>query len=112
MMTQTLADAPFGDGTAVEAVAPGGLKFAAGDEFYHELRRRVERYFRSTGRPRRDRPKMYLKTALLVLINYRMPRLPHSASGRRGLQCTASAPDLTLGSGREHVDKNVVFHEN
>jgi linoleoyl-CoA desaturase len=66
MMTQTLADAPFGDGTAVEAVAPGGLKFAAGDEFYHELRRRVERYFRSTGRPRRDRPKMYLKTALLV----------------------------------------------
>src|SRR5262245_54975202 len=66
MMTQTLADAPIGASHAVDAVAPGGLKFAAGDEFYHELRRRVEQYFRSTGRPRRDRPQMYLKTALLV----------------------------------------------
>src|SRR5262245_59295389 len=65
-MAQTLASAPLGDTDLAEPLAPAGLKFATGDEFYHELRRRVEQYFRSTGRRRRDRPQMYLKTVILV----------------------------------------------
>lgn len=43
--------------------AGGRPKFARGDDFHGELRRRVERYFRSTGRRPRDCPRMYLKTA-------------------------------------------------
>jgi linoleoyl-CoA desaturase len=45
---------------------PGALKFNVSDAFHWELRRRVDRYFRYTGRRRRDCPQMYLKTALLV----------------------------------------------
>jgi linoleoyl-CoA desaturase len=42
-----------------------GLKFDAGDGFYAELRRRVDQYFETVGHGRRDRPQMYLKTALV-----------------------------------------------
>jgi linoleoyl-CoA desaturase len=45
--------------------APGELKFGASDGFHEELRRRVDQYFRSTGRGQRDCPQMYLKTALI-----------------------------------------------
>lgn len=45
---------------------PGGLKFSASDEFHQVLRRRVERYFQSTGRRQRDCPRMYLKTAIIL----------------------------------------------
>src|SRR5581483_1758521 len=45
---------------------PGELKFGVCDGFYPALRRRVDGYFRSTGRRPRDCPQMYLKTALLV----------------------------------------------
>jgi linoleoyl-CoA desaturase len=44
----------------------GRPKFAAGDGFQRELRRRVDRHFETTGRGRRDCPQMYLKTALVL----------------------------------------------
>ena len=46
---------------------PGSLKFAASDGFQAELRRRVDHYFESTGQRPRDCPRMYLKTAIVVV---------------------------------------------
>ena len=43
-----------------------GLKFDPHNEFQAELQRRVDEFFRTTGRPRRDVPQMYLKTAILL----------------------------------------------
>jgi linoleoyl-CoA desaturase len=52
--------------TASGEIPPAAeVKFGVGDEFHHELRQRVERYFESTGRRQRDCPQMYLKTALI-----------------------------------------------
>ena len=49
------------------AVASGGaLKFGTDSAFQLELRRRVDEYFRSTGRRQRDCWQMYLKTAILI----------------------------------------------
>src|SRR2546429_832981 len=42
------------------------LKFADGNAFQLELRRRVEEYLRTTGRRPRDCWQMYLKTAILL----------------------------------------------
>src|SRR2546430_3430778 len=42
------------------------LKFASDNAFQLELRRRVEEYFRTTGRRPRDCWQMYLKTAFLL----------------------------------------------
>ena len=42
------------------------LKFAGSNDFQIELRRRVDGYFQTTGRRRRDCPQMYLKTAILL----------------------------------------------
>jgi linoleoyl-CoA desaturase len=42
------------------------LKFANGNAFQLELRRRVEEYFRTTGRRPRDCWPMYVKTAILL----------------------------------------------
>src|SRR3989442_11157792 len=42
------------------------IKFADGNAFQLELRRRVEEYFRTTGRRPRDCWQMYLKTAILL----------------------------------------------
>ncbi len=51
---------------AYPAVATGGrLVFAGTSDFQRELRRRVDEFFRSTGRRKRDCPRMYLKTAIL-----------------------------------------------
>jgi linoleoyl-CoA desaturase len=44
------------------------LKFAPGNAFQLELRRRVEEYFRVTGRRPRDCWQMYLKTAILLSV--------------------------------------------
>src|SRR5437879_2443632 len=41
------------------------LKFTGGNSFQTEVRRRVDEYFRSTGRPQRDCFPMYLKTAVV-----------------------------------------------
>ncbi len=42
------------------------LKFGASDSFYTELRRRVDQYFLATGKSRRDSPRMYMKTAIIL----------------------------------------------
>lgn len=46
--------------------APGALKFATGDGFRCELRRRVDEYFVESGRGPRDCPAMYLKTLVVL----------------------------------------------
>jgi linoleoyl-CoA desaturase len=43
------------------------LKFDAGDEFHHELRRRVSQYFKRTGLRQRGCAAMYRKTAIILL---------------------------------------------
>ncbi len=45
----------------------GSLKFGNDTAFQLELRRRVEEYFRTTGRRQRDCWQMYLKTAILLV---------------------------------------------
>ena len=42
------------------------LKFARGDRFQIELKRRVDDYFRATGKRRRDCPRLYAKMAILL----------------------------------------------
>ena len=42
------------------------LKFSGSDLFLRELRKRVDAYFARTGRPRRDCPQMYFKTASIL----------------------------------------------
>jgi len=42
------------------------LKFSASDRFIRELRRRVDAYFETTGRRRRDCVQMYFKTATIL----------------------------------------------
>jgi linoleoyl-CoA desaturase len=46
---------------------PGQLKFGSDDSFYRELRNRVNDYFKRTGRSQRDCPRMYLKTAMVLV---------------------------------------------
>jgi len=66
-MTATLKDEPArADAPAVVRPAPGDLKFTRPDDFYHELRRRVDDYFNTTGLKRRDVPRMYVKTAVIL----------------------------------------------
>lgn len=43
----------------------GELRFGGNDEFYRDVRQRIDRYFRSTGRRPRDCPQMYVKTAVV-----------------------------------------------
>jgi linoleoyl-CoA desaturase len=45
---------------------PTRLKFSKSEGFVGELRRRVDVYFEKTGRPRRDCPGMYFKTASIL----------------------------------------------
>jgi linoleoyl-CoA desaturase len=42
------------------------LTFGPEDRFYGELRRRVDDYFKTSRKPRRDCPQMYLKSAVVV----------------------------------------------
>ena len=42
------------------------IKFTRGDAFQKELKRRVDEYFRVTGKKRRDCPQFFLKVAMLV----------------------------------------------
>lgn len=44
----------------------GRLKFGHGNEFQQELRRRVDEFFRTTGRRQRDCWQLYLKTAIFL----------------------------------------------
>jgi linoleoyl-CoA desaturase len=43
-------------------------KFARNDGFHNDVRRRVEDYFRHSGRRQRDVPAMYLKTAIILAL--------------------------------------------
>ena len=43
------------------------LTFNRDNGFHSELRRRVAEYFEQSGRPQRDCPEMYLKTAIILL---------------------------------------------
>lgn len=53
--------------SASQPIVPGsGVKFARHNEFQAELRRRVDEYFQTPGRRRRDVPQMYLKTAVTL----------------------------------------------
>jgi linoleoyl-CoA desaturase len=47
------------------AQPPGSLKFAEGDAFQSEVRRRVDQFLRDGGRRPRDCPQMYMKTAIV-----------------------------------------------
>jgi len=51
-------------GAAVEPVVH--VRFGQGGAFFSELKQRAEVYFEQAGRPRRDLPLMYLKTALIL----------------------------------------------
>ena len=42
------------------------IKFTGSDRFIRDLRQRVDAYFESTGRRRRDCPSMYFKTATIL----------------------------------------------
>jgi linoleoyl-CoA desaturase len=56
------------ESTAPRVIDPDKrLKFGKNNEFQQELRRRVEAFFKSTGRRQRDCWQMYLKTAVLAL---------------------------------------------
>ena len=48
------------------AAAHTKVKFSGSDRFLRELRRRVDAYFESSGRRRRDCPQMYFKTATIL----------------------------------------------
>ena len=52
--------------SAREVRGGGGVKFGKNNEFQAEVKRRVDAFFLSTGRRRRDVPQMYLKTAILL----------------------------------------------
>lgn len=49
-------------------IANRRLTFGRDNRFQAELRRRVDDYFRSTGRRQRDCPQMYVKTAIILAI--------------------------------------------
>jgi linoleoyl-CoA desaturase len=67
-MTQTqqaeFPNAAVQPGRAAEP--PSGLKFGRNNEFQAALRRRVDEFFQTTGRRRRDVPQMYLKSFVLL----------------------------------------------
>src|SRR5438128_1662313 len=64
-MTEPLRHEAQVNPIAKASEARARVKFGKNNEFQAELRRRVDEYFERTGRPRRDVPKMYLKTAIL-----------------------------------------------
>ncbi len=43
------------------------LKFGKAIDFQTEIRRRVEEFFHTSGRPQRDCPRMYLKSAIILI---------------------------------------------
>ena len=67
-MTHRQATKVSPEGYASRTVEPATrLKFGKNDGFQVELRRRVDAFFRSTGRRQRDCWQMYLKTAIIVV---------------------------------------------
>jgi linoleoyl-CoA desaturase len=61
------------------------LKFAQNTEFRATLNRRVEDFFKTTGRKKRDCPQMYLKTAIIfvsLVVSYLSLVFLHNNGGR------------------------------
>ena len=52
----------------IHEVAQSRLTFRRDNAFHKELKRRVDEYFRSSGRSPRDCPAMYLKTAIILTV--------------------------------------------
>ena len=52
----------------IRDVGESRLTFKRDNAFHKELRRRVEDYFDTSGRRRRDCPAMYLKTAIILAV--------------------------------------------
>ena len=66
-MTATLKDEPArADAPAVARPAPGELKFTRPTTFITNCAERVDEYFNATGLKRRDCPRMYVKTAVIL----------------------------------------------
>jgi linoleoyl-CoA desaturase len=64
----SVAEAAQSESPSVRSSSPQGsqrLKFGDDAGFHRELRQKVDAYFQSTGKRRRDCPRMYLKTALI-----------------------------------------------
>lgn len=56
-----------GEGRVTGAVnAVRRVTFGGTGEFQAELKRRVDEYFRRTGKPRRDSPQMYIKAGIIL----------------------------------------------
>jgi len=64
---QTPLEMDHAQAPAQRAAHAAKLKFTGSDRFIRELRRRVDAYFETTGQRRRDCPKMYFKTATILL---------------------------------------------
>lgn len=65
MQKQAIQKSP--DQVANRTIEPAEkLKFGKGSDFQVELRRRVDEFFRTTGRRQRDCPQMYIKTFILL----------------------------------------------
>src|SRR5438128_2282318 len=62
---QTVEAVPGRTGSSSAEALPG-VKFAGETGFLHEVRRRVDDYFRKSGRRQRDCQQMYLKTAIIL----------------------------------------------
>ena len=66
-MTANQKIQPRATDSSIRAAATAGrLKFAGNNDFQVEVRRRIDEFFRSSGRRQRDCPQMYLKTAILL----------------------------------------------
>ena len=66
-MTNTQESQPrYAVKTKASTAQHRSLKFAGSSDFYIEVRRRIDKYFQSTGRRPRDCPQMYVKTVILV----------------------------------------------
>jgi linoleoyl-CoA desaturase len=64
--TQERTDTPVSRQPAGVEEPVKALKFGRDTQFQAELKRRVDEFFQETGLPRRDVPKMYVKTAVLL----------------------------------------------
>ena len=59
---------PVAKGGHVRAAEPtSGVKFGKNNEFQAGIRRRVDQFFQTMGRRRRDVPQMYVKTGVLLV---------------------------------------------
>src|SRR5262249_13370043 len=63
---QTVKESLLVPEMVVTAAPDGEVKFGSDQGFFNVVRRRVDEYFRSTGRRQPDCPQMYLKAAIFL----------------------------------------------